>query len=143
MRGICSKWTTNSCTPRFRAAWMQDAHWRARVKGNRRQRFLRAILSSQVLHKHAKFRASRLEASIDELYAHISFDPGCGSPRAAPSDASSSRGSSPGIDDEERGVLLEQPAPEIRRGRDTLVRRSLITLVSLLVTGTGCRTWSP
>jgi hypothetical protein len=143
VRGTCSKWTTNSCTPRFRAAWMQDALWRARVKEKRRQRFLRAVLSSQVLHKPAKFSASRLEFSIDESYAHISFDPGCGSPRAAPSDTSSSRGSSPGIDDEERGVLLEQPVPEIRRGRDTLVRTSLIILVSLLVTGTGCWTWSP
>src|SRR5579863_7931951 len=100
---------------------MQDAPWRARVKRNRRQRSLRADLSSQVLHNHAKIRASCLAFSINESYAHLSFGRGCGSPRAAPPDSSSSRGSSPRIDDEERGVLLEQPASEIRGGRGTLV----------------------
>ena len=81
--------------------------------------------------------------SINGSYAHLSFSLGCESPRAAPSDSSSSRGSSPGIDDEGQGVLLEQPALEISRGRDTSVRTSLITLVSLVVTKAGCWTWPP
>ena len=59
---------------------------------------------------------------------------GYSSPRAAQRDSSSSRESSPGIGEEVPGVVLELPASEIRRGRDTKVRTSFGILVLHLVT---------
>ena len=108
---------------------MQGALSLARVKGS--QTSLRSHPSSQVLHSHATSRASYLGFSIIESSADGSYT--LRSSRAVP-DSSSSRESSPGIDEEDPGVLLKQPALEIRKGRDTRVRTSLAILFFLLLT---------
>jgi hypothetical protein len=75
----------------------------------------------------------RVPGSSSSNHALMLFS-GYSSPRAAQPDSSSSRGSSPGSDEEVPGVVLEQPALEVRRGRDTMVRTSFGILVSHLVT---------
>jgi len=108
---------------------MQGVLSLARVKGS--QTSLQVNPPSQVLHSHATSRASYLGFSIIESYAYGSYT--LRSSRVVP-DSSSSRESSPRIDEEGPGVLLKQPALEIRKGRDTLVRTSLAILFLLLLT---------